>query len=115
VLLAYNPYFKFICLHEYLCIDLIQACRSYVSCRRSQNSVHYLLQILLRAWWMYPNWIQACRSKSLAGDQCIPYPKKLCTASNLCFKFTCIHALIKEEEEDLWHQVCLSADFVNLL
>jgi hypothetical protein len=34
VLPAYNPYFKFICLHEYLCIDLIQACRSYVSCRR---------------------------------------------------------------------------------
>ncbi len=34
VLPTYNPYFKFICLHEYLCIDLIQACRSYVSCRR---------------------------------------------------------------------------------
>ncbi len=34
VLPAYNPNFKFICLHEYLCIDLIQACRSYVSCRR---------------------------------------------------------------------------------
>jgi hypothetical protein len=34
VLLAYNPYFKFIYLHEYLCIDLIQVCISYVSCRR---------------------------------------------------------------------------------
>jgi hypothetical protein len=35
VLLAYNPYFKCICLHEYLCIDLIQTCKSYVSCKRS--------------------------------------------------------------------------------
>jgi hypothetical protein len=34
VLHACNPYFKFICLHEYLCIALIQACRSYVSCRK---------------------------------------------------------------------------------
>jgi len=34
VIPVYNPYFKFICLHEYLCVDLIQACRSYVSYRK---------------------------------------------------------------------------------